>query len=594
MKSSDPDAPDPLGEVEADEDGTLALRGYIFGEVIGRGGLGEVVIAHDLRVGREVAVKRLHTSQPTGAESARFLREARIQARLDHPAILPVYDLGTDDQGRPFFTMKRLSGVTLAELASSPVASRQRLLRAFADVCLAIEFAHSRGVVHRDLKPSNIMLGDFGDVYVLDWGLARVVGEAVSEIDVQTNGLDGFARETSGLLGTPGYMSPEQLQQAAEAGRPADIYALGAILFEVLAGEPLHPRGPTALQSTITGVVSSPGKRRPERAVPPELDAIVGVMVAIDPAARPTARKVAERVEAYLDGDRDIARRRTMAVDLVWNARSAFNEGRRAEAMSASGRALALDPESTEAAELVTRAILTPPVDPPPDLRAALDEHEYEAVRRHARGAIIAYLSLASFFPFAIWDGIRRWDVVLGVLGMALAMATAAWRIHRRPQRSLGAMLLYAFGNGLLVIAMSRLAGPFIFVPALACIVIMSSMAYPVFVVRPWILVSIVGVSFISSFVFEQAGIFTQSWTIVNNQLISHADALELHGLPTMTLLIGGSFAMIGVAGMFAARFYRIGRDAQRQLVIHAWHLGHLLPARTPGSRPSRPPSLSG
>jgi hypothetical protein len=595
MKSSDPVDPDPLGEVEADEDGTLALRGYIFGEVIGRGGLGEVVIAHDLRVGREVAVKRLHTSQPTGAESARFLREARIQARLDHPAILPVYDLGTDDQGRPFFTMKRLSGVTLAELASSPVASRQRLLRAFADVCLAIEFAHSRGVVHRDLKPSNIMLGDFGDVYVLDWGLARVVGESVSEVDVQSNGLDSLAREASGLLGTPGYMSPEQLQQAAEAGRPADIYALGAILFEVLAGEPLHPRGPTALQSTITGtVLCSPGKRRPERAVPPELDAIVGVMVAMEPAARPTARKVAERVEAYLDGDRDIARRRTMAVDLVWSARAAFNEGRRAEAMSASGRALALDPESTEAAELVTRVILTPPVEPPPDLRAALDEHEHEGVRRHARGAIVAYLSLVSFLPIAIWDGIRRWDVVLGVLGMAIAMATAAWRIHRQPERSLGVMLLYAVGNGLLVISMSRLAGPFIFVPALACIVIMSSMAYPVFVARPWILVSIIGVSFISPFVFEQAGIFTQTWTIVNNQLVSHAGALELHGLPTMTLLIGGTLAMIGVAGMFAARFYRIGRDAQRQLVIHAWHLGHLLPARTPGGRPSQPPPLSG
>ena len=314
-------------------------------------------------------------------------------------------------------------------------------------------------------------------------------------------------------------------------------------------------------------------------------------MVAMDPASRPSARKVAERVEAYLDGDRDVARRRTMAVDLVWNARAAFDEGRRAEAMSASARALALDPESTEAAELVTRVILTPPSEPPADLRAALDEHEHQGVRRHARSAVIAYLALASFLPIAIWDGIRRWDVVIGVLGTTLAMAFAAWRIHRRPDRSLGAMLLYASGNGLLVVAMSRVAGPFVFVPALACIVIMSAMAYPAFVVRPWLLVSIVGVSFICPLVFEQTGIFARTWDLAHNELISRSGALELHGVPTMTLLIGGSLVMIIVAGMFAARLYRIGRDAQRQLVIHAWHLEHLLPANAPRGRLSIPPT---
>src|SRR5262249_42598837 len=158
---SDPEPDDPTG----------TLDGYAFGEVIGRGGLGEVVLAHDLRVGRDVAIKRLQTSAPTADEIARFLREARIQGRLDHPAVPPVYELGTDLHGRPYFTMKRLAGTTLAEYLKSPEPNRQRLLRAFADVCLAIEFAHSRGVVHRDLKPSNIMLGDYGDVYVLDWGL---------------------------------------------------------------------------------------------------------------------------------------------------------------------------------------------------------------------------------------------------------------------------------------------------------------------------------------------------------------------------------------------------------------------------------------
>jgi hypothetical protein len=601
MTPSDPKEPDTLVGPDGDEptqarppivetdDATSMLEGYVFGEVIGRGGIGEVVIAHDLRVGRDVAIKRLHSGHPTADETARFLREARIQARLDHPAIPPVYDLGTDDAGRPFFTMKRLAGITLSELMASPVANRQRLLRAFADVCLAIEFAHSRGIVHRDLKPSNVMLGDFGDVYVLDWGLARVVGEAVAE--VQHDDIDSLEIREPDLLGTPGYMSPEQLQKAAEAGRPADIYALGAILFEVLAGEPLHPRGPTALQSTVSGeVVTSVAKRRPDRLVPPELDAIVGVMVAMDPTARPNARKVAERVEAYLDGDRDIARRRTMAVDLVWSARAALNEGRSAEAMSASGRALALDPESAEAAELVSRVILTPPLEPPPDLRAALDDHEHGAVRRHARGAIFAYLALAGFLPIAIWNGVLRWDIVLGVFGSAIVMAVAAWRIYQKPNRSLAEMIVYALANALLVIGMARLAGPFTFVPALACVMIMSSMAYPPFIVRPWLLVTIIGVGFLIPIFLELGGVVTRTWEVTNSELISHAGALKLEGLPTTTMLITSSLAMIVVAGMFAARFYRIGRDAQRQLVTHAWHLGHLLPASRPAKSSQPPP----
>src|SRR5439155_2631363 len=193
-----------------------------------------------------------------------------------------------------YFAMKRLAGVTCSELLAAPEPPRQRLLRAFADVCNAIEFAHERGVVHRDLKPGNIMLGNYGDVYVLDWGLARVVGEAVA--NVVTDDIDSLDLNTGELLGTPGYMAPEQLQRAAEAGRPADIYALGSILFEILGGEPLHPRGANALPSTLGGeAITSPAKRRPERAVPPELDALCVAMLQMEPAVRPTAKKVAHR-----------------------------------------------------------------------------------------------------------------------------------------------------------------------------------------------------------------------------------------------------------------------------------------------------------
>jgi serine/threonine-protein kinase len=562
---------------EGVDEETKALDGYVPGELIGQGGIGEVVAAHDLRIGRDVAVKRLKSTRPAPDEVSRFMREARIQARLDHPAIPPVYDVGTDKEGRPYFTMKRLAGVTLVELLSAPEPNRPRLLRAFAEVCTAIDFAHSRGVVHRDLKPGNVMLGDFGDVYVLDWGLARVVGEAITE--VRTDDIDSLDIRSGDILGTPGYMAPEQLQRVGDTGRPADIYALGSILFEILAGEPLHPRGPTAIASTVGNeAVTSPAKRRPDRAVPPELDSVCTSMLAIDPSSRPTARKVAERVQAYLDGDRDVARRKTMAVDLVWTARASINEGRRADAMRLAGRALALDPESAGAAEIVTTLMLEPPTEPPAELRDALRTADDTGVKRHARTAVIAYLSIASFLPIAAWNGIRRWDIVLGVFGASIALAGAALWIALRPRRSMAWMIGYALGNVILLAMLSRMAGPFTFVPALACVIIMSSMAYPSFTERPTVLLVLIVAGFLVPIGLEHEGLLSMTWEIDGGKLISHAGALALHGTPTLAMLIGASVATIAIAGIHAARIYRAGRDAQRRLLMQTWHLRQLLP----------------
>src|SRR5262245_9871544 len=131
----------------------LSLPGYIVGDVIGKGGMGEVLLARDAEIGRDVAIKRMG-SAALGAENlARFLREAKIQARLEHPAIVPVHHIGRDPAGRPYFTMKRIAGTTLGDLLARPERKLEQLLRAFVDVCLAVEFAHIHGVVHRDLKP---------------------------------------------------------------------------------------------------------------------------------------------------------------------------------------------------------------------------------------------------------------------------------------------------------------------------------------------------------------------------------------------------------------------------------------------------------
>src|SRR6185436_15579595 len=212
--------------------------------LLGRGGMGEIMLVEDAAIGREIAVKTI-AAKLAGSRSMRerFLREVRIQGQLEHPSIVPVYDVGVDASGNDYFTMKRIAGRTLATvlraLAANDAGARQEfprnaLLAVFRQICLAIAFAHSRGAIHRDLKPANVMVGDFGEVYVLDWGIARLATEPDPPPSDEQ------------VLGTPGYMAPEQLEDPAQADDRSDVYALGAILFEILALEPWHPAASVA------------------------------------------------------------------------------------------------------------------------------------------------------------------------------------------------------------------------------------------------------------------------------------------------------------------------------------------------------------
>lgn len=183
-----------------------------------------MIAVWDEVLGREVACKLL----ASGASSTAFLREARATARLQHPGIVPVYDLGRRPDGTPFYTMKYLRGRTLSAAihARKSLKERLELLGAFVDICQAVAYAHNQGVIHRDLKPANVMVGEFGETVVLDWGLARISGEAEP---ARTQGIILSSSDSSPLtlagavLGTPAYMAPEQAA-GVEVDRRADIW----------------------------------------------------------------------------------------------------------------------------------------------------------------------------------------------------------------------------------------------------------------------------------------------------------------------------------------------------------------------------------
>jgi len=203
---------------------------YTFVKELGRGGMGAVYLAEDPELDRLVAIKVLNTPEITEDLRNRMVREAQIIARLEHPGIVPVHDVGTLPDGRIYYAMKYVRGSRLDEYAAQSASLRDRL-RKFQAVCDAVAFAHAHGVIHRDLKPQNIMIGSFGEVLVLDWGIAKIRDDPRASAAYQTN--DGA------VIGTQNYMSPEQARgQIDQVDERSDIYALGAVLYFLLNDQP--------------------------------------------------------------------------------------------------------------------------------------------------------------------------------------------------------------------------------------------------------------------------------------------------------------------------------------------------------------------
>jgi serine/threonine-protein kinase len=286
---------------------------YTLLERVARGGMGVVYAAQDEKLHRRVALKVLDAPDWNAGLARRLIREAQVLARLEHPGIVPVHDVGTLQDGRIFYTMKFVEGHRLDKHIEA-VASVPDRLRLFLRICDAVAFAHARGVLHRDLKPANVMVGPFGEVLVLDWGLAKVLAEpgaTTPEPDTDAPFLHspnsvGAVREDTEpsavtadgtVMGTPGYMSPEQARgDNAHLDQRSDVFSLGAIL-RFLASD------------ATSGAPTQPNKRTDK-----SLEAICAKATAANPADRyASVTQLAEDISRQLDGLPVSARKETFA-----------------------------------------------------------------------------------------------------------------------------------------------------------------------------------------------------------------------------------------------------------------------------------------
>ncbi len=319
---------------------------YEFQKTVGRGGMKAVFKVHDRDTVRNLAMAVIGDSErASDNDLARFIKEARITANLEHPNIVPIHDIGVDSDGAPYFTMKLIEGDTLADILNRVRKGNEfyknkynlsQLLQIFQKVCNAINFAHSKGVVHLDLKPGNIEVGGFGDVLVLDWGLAKYVDGAESYDHVYSD--DGYGDESSSehqlaktidgiIKGTPGYMAPEQAAGLNDQkDHLTDIYSLGAILYNIITFEkPIVGKDVyEIIEKTIDGELEKPSKRKPEMNIPKPLEAITMKAMSVDREDRyQNVSEVLADIDAFISGFATVAENAGIVrLLLLWRKRN--------------------------------------------------------------------------------------------------------------------------------------------------------------------------------------------------------------------------------------------------------------------------------
>lgn len=580
-----PAARDPL-----DDEGER----YAVGAQLARGGMGEIRLAHDTRIDREVAIKLMHPEQRDHATVARFFREAHIQGRLEHPSVVPVHDLGVDAFGNPYFVMKRLAGTTLAEVLAKRGTDaavrkkwpRRQLLARLVDVCLAVEFAHTRGIVHRDLKPANIILGDFGEAYVLDWGLARVIDDLTPSRTLRVSAPEDGKTAAGTLLGTPGYMPPEQIRSPTVESS-ADVYALGCILYEILTGETALPSGIKAIDATLAADCHRPSVRFPEVAIP-ELDDVCAQATAADPKARPKARTVADAIQAYLDGDRDLARRRELARTHATRARDALlqaGDEARAIAMREAGRALVLDADNADAQGVIARLLLEAPNVLPEQARVEVNHDR--AVTRQAmlsaiwRGYICIALTTLTLFLLPVRHPAMAWTLFVLTIGASATSYIAALR--PLPMRHPIFLVMVGF-NTLCLAAGCIILGPFLLMPVFLVGALTGSLI-PAFGFRWPVIVGPQLLGYVAPLVLEWTGVLPSTYRIDSGGIVLAPWVVDLQPSMTSVLIVIATLVMTLLMTMMIMKQRGAQDVAQDRVHAHTWHLRQLVPRGTASQR---------
>lgn len=584
--------------------GDFAAR-YALRDTLGEGGMGTVRLCHDERVGRDVAMKVVRTDYAGSAQMRdRFIREAKVQGQLEHPSIVPVYDIGEGPNGEAYFTMKRVKGLTLeavilglsgGDAEISARYSRRRLLTAFSNVCLAIAYAHSRGVVHRDLKPANIMLGDFGEVTVLDWGLAKIPGGDDLPAMSQRVSMPDLAQSNTRagtVLGTPGYMPAEQIRGAELVDTKADVYALGAILFEIAAFEPMHNSEniDDIFTSTLMGTHGRPSARAPHRNVPQELDALCIAATASDPASRPTARQVHEAIERLLDGSRDTEARQGQAAERAAVAQVALaqsyfeldpakSSAHRASAMREVTTALALDPSHQGATGTLINLLAVPPKELPPDAMRELDLIEQTELKTRARTLALGHLGWLMIVPLLFLQGVRHaWLLALVVL-LGLGLSGANFIVSRRSHVSRPVSIALCCLDYFGVASVSALLGAWLFVPLLSLAVlsvhILHSRTRGANHTR--MLAGAVAASLVP-LAAEWLGALPQVARFEDGTLMLSSWLAELSVVPTSVAVVVFNTLVLLLAFGALARCMDVYSRVERNLFLHAWQLRQLIP----------------
>ncbi len=587
---------------------------------LGRGGMGEVSLCLDRRIGREVAVKRATSAR--GATEARgvtdrFLREICVQGQLEHPTVVPLHDLSVDDDGSVYFTMKHVRGQTLKSIlgalrAGDPSAARfplRKLLGAFANVCLGVAFAHSRGVIHRDLKPDNLMLGEFGEVYVLDWGVAKVVSVADAAGDTEADpssprpalaashlrpsddGSAGNGDTAAGsMIGTPGYMSPEQCAaRSGEVDERADVYALGAILFEIVAGEPLHGGdGLERLQSTLRGADARIGRRAPDREPFPELEAACVKATAGRRADRfASARELHDVVERHLSHDRNLELRKELAAKHAAAAAIAADEALsagegagRSGGLAEAGRALALDPGNQDAMRVMLRLLTNPPRVTPAEVDRELDERLQQFRRAQGRFTALGILALMLVFPLYVWMGVTNWWWFGAFAAAAVAFGLFQLVISRAKLTGDSGQLISMTLGTLAMCGFAATSGPLLLVPGFAALL---TLGHALHVDRHRLLIFVLGcVPVVVPSALQALGLAPVSYAFDDRGMTILPRVVLMRPESTLPVLFVSALLLIAVAAMGGAQARNSIREAERSLSVHAWQLRQLVPPAPP------------